>query len=55
MESQEHTLEFLLAFDGRRHWYEGGYYVRFQIKRVKATSERGTKGGPMYSRLQRRW
>jgi hypothetical protein len=40
MESGEHTLEFLLAFDGRRHWYEGGYYVRFQIKRVKATSER---------------
>lgn len=40
MESQEHTLEFLLAFDGRCHWYEGGYHVRFQIKCVKPTNER---------------
>jgi len=40
MEFKEHTLEFLLAFDGRRHWYEGGYHVRFQIMRVKATIER---------------
>jgi hypothetical protein len=40
MESREHTLEFLLDFNGRRHWYAGGYHVRFQIKRVKATSER---------------
>ena len=40
MESREHTLEFLLDFDGRRHWYEGGYHVRFQIMRVKETTER---------------
>jgi hypothetical protein len=40
VDSREHTLEFLLAFDGRRHWYEGGYHVRFQVTRVKATSER---------------
>jgi hypothetical protein len=40
MESEEHTLEFLLAFDGRRHWYDGGYFLRFQIKRVAKTSER---------------
>jgi len=40
MERPEHTLEFLLAFDGRRHWYEGGYHVRFQIMRVMKTSER---------------
>ena len=40
MESGEHTLEFLLAFDGRRHWYEAGYSVRFQIMRVAKTSER---------------
>ncbi|MFM2290026.1 MAG: hypothetical protein RL684_3169 [Pseudomonadota bacterium] len=25
----EHTLEFLLAFNGRRHWYEGGYSLKF--------------------------
>lgn len=36
----EHALEFLLAFDGRRHWYEGGYHIRFEIKRVAATPER---------------
>ena len=40
MEPQDHTLKFLLEFDGRTHWYEGGYHVRFEIKRVKATPER---------------
>ena len=36
----DHTLEFLLAFDGRRHWLEQGYCLRFEIKRVKPASER---------------
>jgi len=40
LEPAEHTLEFLLAFDGRRHWYESGYHVRFQIRRVEKTEER---------------
>jgi hypothetical protein len=39
-EASEHTLEFLLAFDGQRHWYEGGYYTKFEIRRVRATPER---------------
>lgn len=39
-EFPEHTLEFLLAFDGRRHWYEGGYHIRFLIKRVTASPAR---------------
>lgn len=39
-EAPEHTLEFLLAFDGQRHWYEGVYYTKFEIRRVRATSER---------------
>ena len=39
-EDGEHTLEFLLAFDGRTHWYEGGYHVRFEIKRVRKTKAR---------------
>lgn len=43
----EHTLEFLLAFDGRRHWYEGGYWLKFEIKRV-AKSE-GRPHGLSYS------
>ena len=40
MRGQEHTLEFLLAFDGRVHWYEDGYFAKFEIKRVAATAER---------------
>lgn len=36
----EHTLEFLLAFDGRRHWYERGYSLKFQIRRVAPTALR---------------
>jgi len=36
----EHTLEYLLAFDGRRHWYEGGYFIKFEIRRVPAGNER---------------
>ncbi len=37
---QEHTLEFLLAFDGRTHWLEQGYRLKFEIKRVEATEQR---------------
>ena len=36
----EHTLEFLLDFDGRVHWYTGGYWVKFEIRRVDATAQR---------------
>lgn len=36
----DHTLEFLLDFDGRRHWFEGGYWLKFEIKRVEASSGR---------------
>ncbi len=36
----EHQLEFLLAFDGRVHHLEGGYWLKFEIRRVKATDER---------------
>lgn len=39
-EPPEHVLEFLLAFDGRIHWYEGGHYAKFEIRRVRATQER---------------
>ena len=38
--ASEHTLEFLLAFDGRVHWYAEGYFVKFEIKRVRPTAER---------------
>lgn len=36
----DHELEFLLAFDGRIHHLEQGYWLKFEIKRVKAAKER---------------
>ena len=39
-EGSEHTLEFLLAFDGRVHWYAEGYFVKFEIRRIEPTTER---------------
>ena len=36
----DHTLEFLLAFDGRVHHLEEGYWIKFEIKGVKATKRR---------------
>ena len=36
----DHTLEFLLAFDGRVHHLEEGYWIKFEIKRLKATKRR---------------
>jgi hypothetical protein len=40
MEAPEHTLEFLLSFDGRLHWYAEGYFVKFEIKRAAPSKER---------------
>ena len=37
---REHGLEFLLAFDGRIHHLEDGYWLKFEIKRIEATDER---------------
>jgi hypothetical protein len=36
----EYGLEFLLAFDGRIHHLEAGYWIKFEIDRVKATKKR---------------
>lgn len=36
----EHTLEFLLAFDGRVHWLESGHWIKFEIRRVEPTPKR---------------
>jgi hypothetical protein len=36
----EYGLEFLLAFDGRVHHLEEGYWLKFEIRRVEATEER---------------
>jgi len=35
-----HGLEFLLAFDGRIHHLEKGYWLKFEIARVTATTNR---------------
>ena len=36
----DHGLEFLLAFDGRVHHLDKGYWIKFDIKRREATPER---------------
>ncbi len=36
----DHTLEFLLAFDGRVHHLEEGYRIKFDIQKVEATEAR---------------
>ena len=36
----EYGLEFLLAFDGRIHHLEGGYWIKFEIRRVGGTTKR---------------
>jgi Family of unknown function (DUF6516) len=35
----EHTLEFLLAFNGRVHRYAGGYWLKFEIIKVAESEE----------------
>ena len=36
----EHTLEFLLDFNGRIHRYAEGYWLKFEIAKVKSSVER---------------
>lgn len=43
----DHTLEFLLDFDGREHVFEHGYYVKFEIRRVEPSP--GIPHGVRYS------
>jgi hypothetical protein len=33
----DHTLEFLLAFNGRVHWRQQGYRLKFEIVRIHPT------------------
>jgi hypothetical protein len=35
----DHGLEFLLAFDGRLHHLEKGYWHKFEITRVETTKK----------------
>ncbi len=43
----EHALEFLLAFDGRVHHLEAGYWLKFEIRRVEVKAS--TPHGLAYS------
>ena len=36
----DHGLEFLLAFNGRIHHLEKGYWLKFEITRVETTGKR---------------
>ncbi len=36
----DHQLEFLLAFNGRVHHFEDGYWLKFEIRRSTETKER---------------
>jgi hypothetical protein len=36
---EDYGLEFLLAFDGRIHHLEDGYWLKFEIRRVTVTTE----------------
>jgi hypothetical protein len=38
--TSDYGLEFLLAFDGRIHHLEKGYWLKFEIERVPPTDER---------------
>ncbi len=38
--SAEHTLEFLLAFNGHLHHYAGGFWLKFEITQVEASAGR---------------
>jgi hypothetical protein len=36
----DHTLEFLLAFNGRVHRFDKRYWIKFEAKRIEATDRR---------------
>jgi len=35
MKKPEHTLEWLLAYDGRTHYFASGHFVKFEIRLVE--------------------
>ena len=45
--SGEHTLEFLLGFNGHIHRYAGGYWLKFEITKAEASD--GKPNGLDYS------
>jgi len=39
-EPRDHTLEYLLGYDGLIHWLDKGYSLRFVIKKIRPTTPR---------------
>jgi len=39
-EPRDHTLEYLLGYDGLIHWLDRGYSLRFVIKKIRPTTPR---------------
>ena len=37
--AKDHVLDFLLDFNGREHVFEGGYYVKFEIRQVAPSEQ----------------
>ena len=41
--TEDHGLEFVLAFDGRVHFLDGGYWLKFEIARVPTAAYTRTR------------
>ena len=39
METPEHTLEWLLDYDGRRHFFVSGHFLKFEIRLVEQSDQ----------------
>ena len=39
MEKPEHTLEWLLDYDGRRHFFASGHFLKFEIRLVEQSDQ----------------
>ena len=39
MEAQEHTLEWLLDYDGRRHFLASGHFLKFEIGLIAQSAQ----------------
>jgi hypothetical protein len=39
MERPEHTLEWLLDYDGRRYFFASGHFLKFEIRLVEQSDQ----------------
>lgn len=38
MKTPEHTLEWLLDYDGRRHYFASGHFMKFEIRLIEKSA-----------------